>query len=58
MMIEKEKEKEKNADDCRKIKKGLIFFVASVAAAALVYITIKEGHRIKQENELLDYEVW
>lgn len=31
--------------------------VAAVTALAFVFI-IKEGQRIKMENELLSYEVW
>ena len=35
----------------------LIVAIATIAAFALNYI-IREGERIKQENELLAYEVW
>ncbi len=35
----------------------LIIAIATVAAVAFNYI-IREGERIKQENELLSYEVW
>lgn len=44
-----------------KKKKGCVaFYFLAVAAltAAVVVITIKEGNRIKVENELLSYEVW
>ena len=42
----------------KKVKGVLIFFTATaVTAAACIYL-IKEGHRIKIENELLSYEVW
>jgi hypothetical protein len=39
--------------------KGAFYFLAitAIAAAACIYI-IKEGQRIKIENELLEYEVW
>ena len=52
------KKNEKAAKNCKKLRNSLIFVLASAATAALVYITIKEGHRIKEENELLKYEVW
>ncbi|MCO6497767.1 MAG: hypothetical protein J5I50_08915 [Chitinophagaceae bacterium] len=39
--------------------RNLFYFVlATAAVGALIYFTIKEGKRIKKENELLDYEVW
>jgi hypothetical protein len=44
-----------------KKKKGcaaFYFLAAAVLTAAAVVITIKEGNRIKVENELLSYEVW
>jgi hypothetical protein len=43
----------------KKKAKGTIYFFAAAAftAAALIFI-IKEGQRIKIENELLSYEVW
>ena len=42
----------------KKAKTILYFFAATaVTAAALVFI-IREGQRIKIENELLSYEVW
>lgn len=39
--------------------KSVFYFmtVAAVAVLAFVFI-IKEGQRIKMENELLSYEVW
>lgn len=54
----KTKEKEQIPKSCKTVKNSLIFILASAAAAALVYVTIKEGQRIRKENELLDYEVW
>ena len=42
----------------RKTKSAFYFMtVATVTALAFVFI-IKEGRRIKMENELLAYEVW
>ncbi len=42
----------------RKAKSAFYFIsVAAVTALAFVFI-IKEGQRIKMENELLAYEVW
>ncbi|MEP6583343.1 MAG: hypothetical protein ABJA90_03710 [Ginsengibacter sp.] len=42
----------------RKAKSALYFMtLATVTALAFVFI-IKEGKRIKMENELLAYEVW
>jgi hypothetical protein len=42
----------------KKTKEVLYFFAATaVTAAAFIYL-IKEGQRIKIENELLSYEVW
>ena len=45
----------------KKRRKGRSAFyflaIAAITAAACVFI-IKEGQRIKIENELLDYEVW
>ncbi len=36
-----------------------IYFLAFTALSALaVLVVIKEGKRIKKENELLSYEVW
>jgi len=34
------------------------FLTAVIVTTAAVLITIKEGRRIKNENELLSYEVW
>lgn len=45
----------------KKKKKGctaFYFLAATLVTAAAVVITIKEGNRIKVENELLSYEVW
>ena len=51
-----------NRSTCNKKKtKGYpIFYFLAVAAITTVAVvaTIKEGHRIKAENELLSYEVW
>lgn len=43
----------------RKKAKGVFYFLAitAITAAACVFV-IKEGQRIKIENELLSYEVW
>ncbi|MEP7229380.1 MAG: hypothetical protein ABI691_03965 [Ginsengibacter sp.] len=43
----------------KKKAKGALYFVtvATITALAFVFI-IKEGKRIKMENELLSYEVW
>lgn len=42
----------------KKNKSAIYFFaVTAITAAACVFI-IKEGKRIKKENELLSYEVW
>lgn len=54
----KTKEKEKAPKNCKKLRNSVFFIVAAAAASALVYFTIKEGQRIRQENELLEYEVW
>lgn len=45
----------------KKKKKGrsaLYFLAVTLVTAAVVAITIKEGQRIREENELLSYEVW
>ncbi len=51
-----------NQSTCNKKKrKGVsaIYFLAIVVVTtAAVFLTIKEGNRIKVENELLSYEVW
>ena len=51
-----------NKSTCiKKKRKGVsaIYFLAvAVVATAAVFLTIKEGNRIKMENELLSYEVW
>ena len=43
----------------KKLNTGAVYFFAALAitAATFVYL-IKEGKRIKVENELLSYEVW
>jgi hypothetical protein len=50
-----------NSNHTEKKKKGksafYFFAVAAITAAACVFI-VKEGKRIKIENELLSYEVW
>jgi hypothetical protein len=52
--MNKAKENKKNKKGCR-----LFFFLATaVITTAAVVATIKEGKRIKAENELLSYEVW
>lgn len=43
---------------CKKTRNTFLFLFAAAAAGAVVYFAIKEGQRIKAENELLDYEVW
>ena len=45
----------------KKKKKGrstLYFLAVALVTAAIVVITIKEGDRVREENELLSYEVW
>ncbi len=45
----------------KKKKKGcstFYFLAAALVTTAAVVLTIKEGNRIKAENELLSYEVW
>ena len=38
---------------------GILYFIAFTTATAVgVFFTIKEGRRVKEENELLSYEVW
>jgi hypothetical protein len=44
--------------DKKKICSALTFLTTTLVVAAVVYITIQEGKRIKVENELLSYEVW
>ncbi|MDE3214570.1 MAG: hypothetical protein KGM98_15180 [Bacteroidota bacterium] len=43
----------------KKKSSGALYFLAftAITAVAAIYI-IKEGERIKKENELLSYEVW
>lgn len=48
----------KNQCNCKVLKNTFFITLATVAASTLVYFTIKEGHRVKLENELLAYEVW
>lgn len=48
----KNKDKKKNCN-------STFYFIAFAAVATVaVLATIKEGRRIKRENELLAYEVW
>ncbi len=52
--MNKAKENKKNKKGCT-----LFFFLATtVITTAAVVVTIKEGKRIKAENDLLAYEVW
>ncbi|HRN73025.1 MAG TPA: hypothetical protein PLM81_07850 [Ginsengibacter sp.] len=52
-------EKKKPAPKKESGTRNLFYIIlASVAVGALLYFTVKEGERIKKENELLDYEVW
>ena len=37
---------------------AIYFFTVVLVTTAAVFLTIKEGNRIKVENELLSYEVW
>ena len=37
---------------------GFYFLAGALVPTVAVIITIKEGRRIKVENELLSYEVW
>lgn len=50
-----------SSSEIKKKKKGrnvLYFFAATaITAAAFIYL-VKEGQRIKIQNELLAYEVW
>lgn len=43
---------------CKTANNTLLYGAISSVVFLLVYFTIKEGHRIKIENELLEYEVW
>ena len=51
-----------NRSTCNKKKKKvypLFYFLAMTAITTVAVVaTIKEGRRIKAENELLSYEVW
>jgi hypothetical protein len=48
-----------NQNKKKKKSKGSFYFLAitAITAAAFFYI-VKEGQRVKIENELLAYEVW
>jgi len=56
-----EKELIMSSFDSKKMKKGrksLYFFAATaITAVAFIYL-VREGQRIKVQNELLAYEVW
>lgn len=49
-----EKDKKTKGKGCS----AFYFMAAVIVTTAAVFITIKEGRRIKKENELLSYEVW
>jgi len=49
---------EKDKKTKRKSYTGIYFLAVALVTTAAVIITIKEGRRIKVENELLSYEVW
>jgi len=49
-----EKDKKTKGKSCA----GFYFLTVALVTTAAVIITIKEGRRIKVENELLSYEVW
>lgn len=51
-------EEENLKNQCRATRNTLLFLFAAAAVGTVVYFAIKEGQRIKAENELLDYEVW
>jgi hypothetical protein len=42
----------------KKGKSMLYFFAITTISTAVCFFIIKEGQRIKTENELLAYEVW
>jgi hypothetical protein len=42
----------------KKSKSVLYFFAFTAITTAALILIIKEGQRIKVENELLSYEVW
>jgi hypothetical protein len=49
---------EKDKKSKGKSHTAFYFLAAVIVTTAAVFITIKEGRRIKIENELLAYEVW
>lgn len=53
MMSNPEKNKKR-----KKYSVALIFIASAIVTTAAVIATIKEGKRIKAENELLAYDVW
>ncbi len=50
----KKNKNKKNSKGCT----AFYFLATATVVAAAVYVTIKEGRRIKEENKLLAYEVW
>lgn len=48
----------KNKEKKKKCGSAVYFIAFTAIAAVAVLATIKEGRRIKKENELLAYEVW
>lgn len=56
--IENSSEQTKDKCNSRALINSFIITFAVIATSTLVYFTIKEGHRVKLENELLEYEVW
>lgn len=50
--------KTKKGKVCHAVNNAVLFVAISAVMFTLVYFTIKEGHRVKIENELLAYEVW
>lgn len=53
-----ESPEQKEIPDSKNSNNWFFWTLAAAAVGVLVYFTIKEGDRIKKENELLDYEVW
>jgi hypothetical protein len=52
--MNKNRKYKKNKKSCT----ALFFIATAIITTAGVVITIREGRRIKAENELLSYEVW
>ena len=42
----------------KKRSSAFYFLAVAIVTTVAVVLTIKEGNRIKVENELLSYEVW